>query len=88
MGECRLRWWFNLNNNAFAAKLADGRVVTWELAGSGGDSSFVQAQLQSEDTIYSTGAAFADKLADGRVVTWGHAGSGGDSSAVQGADAV
>ena len=73
---------------AFAAKLADGRVVTWGRAGYGGDSSSVQAQLQGVDTIYSTEAAFAAKLADGRVVTWGGAGYGGDSSSVQGAEAA
>ena len=30
---------------AFAAILGDGSVVTWGLAGNGGDSSFVRDQL-------------------------------------------
>ena len=68
---------------AFAAKLADGRVVAWGNAGNGGDSSSVQAELKEVDTIYSTAGAFAAKLADGRVVTWGLANYGGDSSSVQ-----
>ena len=68
---------------AFAAKLPDGRVVTWGHAAYGGDSSSVQAQLQGVDTIYSTFRAFATKLSDGRVVTWGDADHGGDSSSVQ-----
>ena len=68
---------------AFAAKLADGSVVTWGSAEDGGDSSSVQAQLKGVDTIYSNAWAFAAKLADGSVVTWGDAAHGGDSSSVQ-----
>ena len=71
---------------AFAAKLADGSIVTWGSASCGGDSNSVQAQLQGVDTIYSTGGAFVTRLTDGRVVTWGHPGDGGDSSSVQGVD--
>jgi hypothetical protein len=65
------------NGYAFAAKLTDGRVVTWGLADHGGDSSSVQAQLQRVDAIYSTCYAFAAKQADGRIVTWGGVGTGG-----------
>ena len=68
---------------AFAAKLANGHVVTWGDADCGGDISAVQTELKDVETIYSNQYAFAAKLANGRVVTWGDAGYGGDSSAVQ-----
>ena len=52
-------------NGAFAAKLRDGRVVTWGSSLYGGDSSSVQAELQTGvDTVYSTRFAFAAKLRD------------------------
>ena len=64
-----------------SAKLADGRVVTWKLAGWGRDSSSGQAQLHGLDTIYSTDRAFAAKLSDGRVVTWGDADGAAEAEA-------
>ena len=69
---------------AFAAKMADGSVVTWGDARKGGDSSSVLAELKQQpvNTIYSTSNAFAAKMADGSVVTWGDAECGGDSSSV------
>ena len=70
-------------NGAFAAKLVNGRVVTWGDARNGGDSSAVQSELKDVETIYANGGAFAAKLTNGRVVTWGAAGYGGDSSGVQ-----
>jgi co-chaperonin GroES (HSP10) len=71
-------------SRAFALILPDGSVVTWGNAGSGGDSSRVQAELkQGVDTIYSAYGAFAAKMQDGSVVTWGAARKGGDSSRVQ-----
>ena len=71
---------------AFAAKLPDGRVMTWGRAGCGGDSSSVQAQLQGVNKIYLNKHTFAAQLSDGRVVTWGGAPYGGDNSSVQGVD--
>ncbi len=61
------------NDYAFAAKLSDGRVVTWGDAGYGGDILSVHDKLNNVDTIYSTVLAFSAKLSDGRVVTWGFA---------------
>ena len=72
------------SDQAFAAKLTDGSIVTWGGSWSGGDSSSVQVELkQGVVTIFSTGSAFAAKLSDGSVVTWGNARGGGDSSSVQ-----
>ena len=68
---------------AFAALLGDGSVVTWGIAGNGGDSSAVQEQLKNVQQIQASSGAFAAILGDGSVVTWGHADYGGDSSAVQ-----
>ncbi|OLQ06361.1 hypothetical protein AK812_SmicGene10361 [Symbiodinium microadriaticum] len=68
---------------AFAAILGDGSVVTWGDAGSGGDSSVVQHQLNNVQQIQATGYAFAAILGDGTVVSWGRAAFGGDSSAAQ-----
>ena len=68
---------------AFATVLGDGSVVTWGLAGRGGDSSAVQEQLRNVQQIQATSTAFAAILGDGRVVTWGDTLYGGDSSAVQ-----
>eukprot|EP00808_Paulinella_micropora_P014689 g1527.t1 len=61
-------------DTAFAAKKADGTVVTWGDAYAGGDSSSVADQLTNVSTIYSTGYAFAAKKTDGTVVTWGSLG--------------
>ena len=68
---------------AFAAVLADGSVITWGCAGSGGDSLAVRDQLRVVEQIQATQSAFAAILADGSVVSWGDAKAGGDSSAVQ-----
>ncbi|CAE7730114.1 HERC2, partial [Symbiodinium pilosum] len=63
--------------------MSDGSVVTWGLAGSGGDSSAVQSQLHDVRCIQATSAAFAALRADGFVITWGNVEFGGDSRAVQ-----
>ena len=39
------------NDDAFAAILADGSVVSWGVAGSGGDSSAVQHELKNVQQI-------------------------------------
>ncbi|MEF8756311.1 MAG: DUF4347 domain-containing protein [Accumulibacter sp.] len=73
------------NAKAFAALRADGSVVTWGDAASGGDSSALAVQLGGAldvRQVFSTLSAFAALRADGSVVTWGDASSGGDSSAV------
>ncbi len=73
------------NSKAFAALRADGSVVTWGDAASGGDSSTLAVQLggaRDVTQIFSTTAAFAALRSDGSVVTWGNAASGGDSSSV------
>ena len=57
---------------AFAAILADGSVVTWGESDSGGDSSAVQDQLRNVQQIQATVRVFAAILADGSVVTWGN----------------
>ena len=72
------------NAVAFAAILADGRVVTWGHEECGGDSSEVQDQLINVTHIQASHYAFAALRADGRVVSWGDPDSGGDSSLVQG----
>ena len=72
------------SDDAFAAILGDGSVVTWGHVGLGGESSAVQDQLKNVQQIQETGTgAFAAILGDGSVVTWGVAKLGGDSSAVQ-----
>ncbi|OLQ12280.1 hypothetical protein AK812_SmicGene3775 [Symbiodinium microadriaticum] len=68
---------------AVAASLADGSVVAWGPASSGGDCSAARDQLSNVQQIQSCGFAFAAILGDGSVVTWGDATRGADSSAVQ-----
>ena len=68
---------------AFAAILADGKVVTWGRPDGGGDGSRVKDQLKNVQQIRGTTGAFAAVLADGTVVTWGDPDHGGDSSRVQ-----
>ena len=73
------------NGGAFAFIKADGSVVTWGDAYSGGDSTAVATQLNGNTDvtqIYSTNSAFAALRADGSVVTWGWVYWGGDSTAV------
>ncbi|CAE8589510.1 unnamed protein product, partial [Polarella glacialis] len=62
---------------------ANGSVVTWGNALSGGNSSVVAALL-SEGVVHISGNydAFAAIKANGSVVTWGNATFGGNSSAV------
>ena len=59
------------NENALAAILGDGSVVTWGDAAKGGDSSAVQDQLKNVQSIQATGYAFAAIVEGGSVVTWG-----------------
>jgi alpha-tubulin suppressor-like RCC1 family protein len=69
--------------SAFAALKADGSVVTWGDADSGGNSSAVASQLSSGvSQIFVSDSAFAALKADGSVVTWGNSSYGGNSSAV------
>ena len=70
-------------SQSFAAILGDGSVVTWGTAGSGGDSSSVQDQLNNVQQIQASHSAFVAILGDGSVVTWGSAHHGGDSKSVQ-----
>ena len=67
---------------AFAAKLADGSVLTW-----GGEFGGIESpdgdQLKGVQQIQATQCAFAAILADGSVFTWGGEEWGGDSSAVR-----
>ena len=72
--------------NAFAAILEDGSVVTWGDADFGGNSSEVRDQLKGVQQIQATAlGAFAAILEDGSVVTWGYVDSGGDSKLCGGA---
>jgi hypothetical protein len=70
-------------SRVFAAIKADGSVVTWGRAATGGNSSEV-APLLTEGVVQvcGNGFAFAAIKANGSVVTWGHAGAGGNSSEV------
>ncbi|MGE6178883.1 Ig-like domain-containing protein [Aeromonas salmonicida] len=70
-------------DHAFAALRGDGRVVTWGLPASGGDSDEVAPALVNVRSVVGNAAAFAALTADGGVVTWGSAAHGGDSAAVQ-----
>ena len=62
--------------HAFVAVLGDGSVATWGAADSGGDSTYVQDQLQNVQACEGT---FAALLGDGSVVTGGLARFVGDS---------
>ena len=68
---------------AFAAILADKRVVTWGDQEGGGDSAKVKAELLNVQQVQGKGRAFAALLENGRVVTWGDPEYGADSSHVQ-----
>lgn len=73
----------NKNIGAFAALRSDGSVVTWGVAGYGGDSSAVSANIASGvSAVYSTQYAFAALKSDGSVITWGDSNFGADSSGV------
>ena len=73
------------SDEAFAAILDDGSVVTWGDAGSGGNSTAAQKRLKTVQQISACRhGAFAAILEDGSVVTWGDPDYGGDSGAVQG----
>ena len=68
---------------AFAARRADGKVVTCGNFQQGGDSSDVTDQLTNVLHIQSTLSAFAAIKEDGTVVAWGNPSHGGDISAVK-----
>ena len=69
---------------AFAALKADGSVITWGSAESGGDSSTVRDALSSGvRQVVGNAGAFAAVKTDASVVTWGEANAGGDSSEVR-----
>jgi hypothetical protein len=63
---------------AFAALKADGSVVTWAVAKTGGDSSAVQAALVDVATVVSNMYAFAAITDTGAVVAWGDSFEGGE----------
>ena len=63
-------------DNAFAAVLGDGTVITWGSRGDGGSSSAVQSKLKNIRSICSTEYAFAATTNSGTVITWGDHGSG------------
>jgi len=72
-----------INPHAFAALRADGSVLAWGDPELGGDSSAVDAELNSGVVqIFSTNAAFAALRMDGSVVAWGEAESGANTSTV------
>ena len=60
-------------NNAFAALLGNGRVVTWGYVRLGGYNSAAQGELRDQTVkkIYSTPKAFLALLGNGRMVKWG-----------------
>ena len=70
-------------NDAFAAIMGDGCVVTWGNSSRGGDSSLVREQLIHVEHVRAAGWAFAAILETGSVVTRGDPKGGGDSSDVQ-----
>lgn len=63
---------------SFAAVRSDGRVVSWGVGDTGGDSSAVRSQLTDVLGIQATrfGGSFAALKADGSVVSWGNPSSG------------
>ncbi|MFZ4754455.1 MAG: hypothetical protein ACOYL4_00390 [Miltoncostaeaceae bacterium] len=75
---------------AFAATKADGSVVTWGEAGSGGDASCAPADECSPAPagslssgvaqVQANAGAFAALKSDGTVVAWGAPAVGGDAS--------
>ena len=56
------------NDNAIAALKADGSVVSWGSAETGGECGEVQAQLVDVQSIISTAQGFAAWKADSGVV--------------------
>ena len=57
------------NEQACAAVLDNGSVVTWGQPHAGGDSSTVQEQLRNVQCIQATRSAFAAVLDNGSVIT-------------------
>jgi len=85
LGHSVGEWW---NWKAFAALRANGSVVTWGDASSGGDSSAVANALNGSidvTQVFSSQTAFAALRADGSVVAWGAASGGGNSRTVSSA---
>ena len=76
----QLRRGLQASQEAFAAILTDGSVVTWGSPGSDGNSRAVKDQLKGVQQIQASYSAFAAILPDGSVVTWGHAGYGGNAA--------
>lgn len=78
-------------NSAFAARKADGSVITWGHPGAAGDAGCAPAagcspapagSLSSGVTrVWGSYDAFAALHTDGSVVAWGDPSSGGDASA-------
>ncbi|MBU6363251.1 MAG: hypothetical protein KGQ95_03430 [Acidobacteria bacterium] len=69
----------NSTNEAFAARKADGSVVTWGVPTSGGNSSApIGGSLTGVRSIAATDKAFAAVKSDGSVVVWGDGDYGGN----------
>ena len=69
----------NSTNEAFAARKADGSVVTWGVPTSGGNSSApIGGSLTGVRSIAATDKAFAAVKSDGSVVVWGDGDFGGN----------
>jgi hypothetical protein len=69
---------------AFAALMSDGSVVTWGCTCNWGNCNALRAQLAADvQDIYSTRNAFAALKSDGSVVTWGRYWPGGNRDAVR-----
>eukprot|EP00435_Cladocopium_sp_Y103_P046487 s565_g13.t1 len=72
------------SSSAFAAILANGKVVAWgDVEGGGEMTQGVKRKLQNVRHLQSTHSAFAAILEDGSVVTWGDKRAGGNSSSVK-----
>ena len=81
--DCPPQIFSSKEGRAFALVTDWGSVVTWGVAGLGGDSRGVAEQLSTGvQTVVGNGGAFAAVKVDCSVVTWGAADSGGDSRGV------
>ena len=82
---CETNWCIQRTNNAFAAILTDGSVVTWGDPDCGGNSSKVQEELVGVQQVQATPYAFVAMVDNGFAVTWGDLNTccGIDSSQLQ-----
>eukprot|EP00435_Cladocopium_sp_Y103_P046423 s74_g13.t1 len=72
-GHDRILTWGDqeASQEAFAALLATGSLVTWGHPSRGGDSSEVRHLLRSIKEVKATHGGFAASVVDGSSVTWG-----------------